>query len=146
MLLYCIRARISHLMSQTSPRVMVFGTFDLLHEGHRFVLRKAMERGDVIVIVAQDQSVERIKGRKPAQHLRKRMEAIRTSFPMLHVEAGDCTDFLKPVKTHTPDLILLGYDQRLPPGVEERHLSCPIERLPAFDPHLYKSSLKRKGG
>lgn len=126
--------------------VMVFGTFDLLHEGHRFVLREAMKRGDVIVIVAQDRNVERIKGRESVENQAVRMATIQAEFPKLHVYAGDSTDFLKPLRAHTPDLILLGYDQRLPPGVEESDLSCPIERLPAFDPHLYKSSLKRKGG
>ena len=133
-------------MSSRLQLVMVFGTFDLLHEGHRFVLREAMKRGDVIVIVAQDRNVERIKGRTSVQNQAVRMATIQAEFPTLHVYPGDSTDFLKPLRTHTPDLILLGYDQRLPPGVEERHLPCPIERLPAFDPHLYKSSLKRKGG
>lgn len=122
---------------------MVFGTFDLLHEGHRFVFREAMKRGDVTVIVAQDQNVETIKGRRSVESSAIRMANIQREFPLMHVRAGDRTDFLQPIREHAPDLILLGYDQRLPPGIVESDLPCAIERLPAFDPHLYKSSLMR---
>jgi LemA protein len=45
--------------------VLVFGTFDGLHPGHRSVLDAAALRGMLHVVVARDTNVERIKGRPP---------------------------------------------------------------------------------
>ena len=124
-------------------RVAVFGTFDLLHPGHSFVLREAERRGDVTVVVARDATVQRIKGRLPVQSEEERIRAISETFPRMEVVLGDGTDFLLPIRTIQPDLILLGYDQRLPPGVGEADLQAPVERLPAFEPNRYKSSIRR---
>ncbi|HRH93516.1 MAG TPA: adenylyltransferase/cytidyltransferase family protein [Candidatus Peribacteria bacterium] len=122
-------------------KVMIFGTFDKFHPGHEFVLREALKRGDVTVIVARDANVERIKGKAPRYDERVRVAAIKTAFPAANVRLGDDADFLSPVRKFAPDLILLGYDQRLPPGVSDADLPCAVERLPAFEPQKYKSSL-----
>lgn len=123
-------------------KVMIFGTFDKFHPGHEYVLQKAFERGQVTVIVARDANVERIKGKKPTYDERVRSAAIRTAFPAATVRLGDESgDFLAPVRKFAPDLILLGYDQRLPPGISATDLPCPVERLAAFEPQKYKSSL-----
>lgn len=119
---------------------MVFGTFDGLHEGHRFVLREAEKRGEVFVVVARDTNVERIKGRPPKQKEEVRLTAIQKEFPSMQIHLGDTENFLTPIKDHQPDLILLGYDQMLPPGIDEQDLPT-IERLPSFHPEKYKSSL-----
>lgn len=123
---------------------MVFGTFDWLHPGHLSLIAQAKERGDVTVVVARDLNVERIKGRVPDQNEGVRMRAISTAVPDVHVVLGDGTDFLSPLRTYQPDLILLGYDQKLPPGVTEALLGCAIERAEAHAPEQFKSSLMRK--
>ncbi len=123
---------------------MVFGTFDLLHEGHLFVLSEAMKRGDVTVIVARDDHVKEFKGKSPVGSQEERMDVLKKRFPMATVELGDEKDFLMPVIRTKPDLIVLGYDQRLPPGVSFGHFPCFIERLPSFSPEKYKSSLIRR--
>lgn len=125
-------------------RILVSGTFDDLHPGHRFLLEEASKRGELWVIVARDRNVRRIKGRPPLQNEDTRKRAIEEAFPDAHVVLGDSDDFLKPVHKIRPDLILLGYDQKLPPHVSEEDLPCPIERLPAFRPDVYKSSLRRQ--
>jgi FAD synthetase len=123
-------------------KVMVFGTFDKFHPGHEFVMKEAQKRGEVTVIVARDANVEKIKGKKPKYDERVRSAAIRTAFPDVHVRLGDeGGDFLAPVRKFAPDLILLGYDQQLPPGVTEADLGCAVERLEGFQPDKYKSSL-----
>ena len=44
-------------------KVMVFGTFDIVHMGHIHMFEQAREYGDkLIVIVARDNNVEKIKG------------------------------------------------------------------------------------
>lgn len=128
-------------------RILIFGTFDHFHPGHRFVLEQAVERaqgGEVCVIVARDKNVRRIKGQEALQDEGQRMRVLQESFPSVQVLLGDPDDFLAPVRSIEPDLILLGYDQSLPPGVREEDLSWPTERLPAFQPDQYKSSLLRE--
>ena len=125
-------------------RILLCGTFDHLHLGHEFMFHEALKRSDdVWVIVARDANVERIKGRAPDESETYRVEMIQSRFPSLHVLLGDEQDFLKPVKAIAPDLFFFGYDQQLPPQVTEQDLECKTERLPAFEPHLHKSSLKR---
>ena|SRR3989344_1893781 len=124
-------------------RILVTGTFDDLHPGHRFVLEEASKRGELWVIVARDANVERIKGRSPLQSEEERKKAIEEAFPDVRVVLGDSDDFLKPIREIQPDLILMGYDQQLPPNVSAQDLGCDIERLPAFMPEVHKSSLRR---
>ncbi len=125
-------------------KVLLFGTFDLLHPGHLFVLNEGKKRGDLHVVVARDATVERIKKRLPVHSQEERKAAIEKAFPDANVMLGsDDGDYLKPVRVVAPDLILLGYDQRFPPGITEEDLPCPVERLPAFEPEKYKSSLLR---
>ncbi len=125
-------------------RVLIFGTFDHLHPGHIFVLTEATKKGDVTVIIARDENVERIKGHLPSQSESERAQSIKKLFPAVTVLLGDPEDFLAPVHSVHPDLILLGYDQNLPPGVSEKDLHCPVERLPAFKPEMFKSSKRAK--
>lgn len=127
-------------------RVLLFGTFDHLHPGHEFILAEAMKRGDVTVIIARDANVLRIKGKPADQSADVRAQAIRTKFPKITVMPGDPDDFLAPVRSIHPDLILLGYDQQLPPGVTETDFPCPVERLPAYRPEEFKSSLRKGSG
>ncbi len=125
-------------------RVLLFGTFDDLHPGHLFVLHEAAKRGEVSVVVARDQNVLRFKGLPPLHGEEVRIRAVTEAFPGATVMLGDENDFLAPVRCVHPDLILLGYDQQLPPGVRDSDFPCPVERLPAFEPEKHKSSLRRR--
>lgn len=124
-------------------RVMIFGTFDHLHKGHEFVVHEAMKHGDVIAVVARDHHVKHIKNKDPMEPEDVRAQHLRDAFDAITVVLGDEQDFLAPVINHQPELILLGYDQQLPPGVSMDDLPCPVERLAAFEPEKYKSSLYR---
>ncbi|MBI5156295.1 adenylyltransferase/cytidyltransferase family protein [Candidatus Peregrinibacteria bacterium] len=123
--------------------ILVFGTFDELHPGHRFLLSEAQKRGELFVVIARDANVERIKGRPAVESEGERKRAVEKAYHDATVLLGDPHDFLVPVIAVRPDLILFGYDQKLPPGVREKDLECPVERLPAFEPEKYKSSLRR---
>lgn len=135
----------STLKNKAPQRVLICGTFDYLHPGHCFLIREAQKYGTLSVIVAQDGTVERVKGRKPLQNEQKRMKVLRETFPELHVLLGDKENFLTPVLALQPDLLFLGYDQQLPPGIREQDLPCALARLPPFHPEKYKSSLRRCG-
>ncbi len=71
----------SAVFNQTnSERKVVFtnGCFDVLHQGHRQLLRKAKELGDVLVVgLNSDSSISRLKGSsRPINVERDRIEAI----------------------------------------------------------------------
>ena len=54
-------------------KVMVFGTFDIFHDGHRDYFKQAREFGDyLIVVVARDENVLKIKGNIPRNNEKAR--------------------------------------------------------------------------
>ncbi|MEM1619899.1 MAG: DUF357 domain-containing protein [Fervidicoccaceae archaeon] len=93
------------------PRVVVAGTFDLLHPGHVWLLRKASEIGEVHVIVARDSSVRKFKGRDPIVPEDSRLYIIENLKPVRRAHLGDPEDYLKRVVELKPDVVLLGPDQ-----------------------------------
>jgi len=125
-------------------RVLVFGTFDQLHPGHRAFLDAAARRGELWVVIGLDDNVKRFKRRRPIQNQQERKRAIERAYPQARVVFGDAEECCKPIERINPDLILLGYDQRLPPGAELSDMPCMVERLPAYEPERYKSSLLRE--
>ena len=58
-------------------KVITFGTFDLLHPGHEYYLRQARSYGDVLMtIVARDETVEKLKHKKPSHTQEQRVQAL----------------------------------------------------------------------
>jgi len=95
----------------SKERVLVAGTFDLLHPGHIYILRKAWELGDVYVVVARDKNVTRFKGRPPIIPEAQRLEMVRNIKWVHDAILGDEEDIIKSVERIRPTVILLGPDQ-----------------------------------
>ena len=125
-------------------RVLVFGTFDNLHPGHKFLLNEAQQRGDLWVVIGLDETVKRVKGFYPVQSQEERKHAVEKAFPQAHVLLGDSEDYFQPIRNIKPGLILLGYDQELPPGINKDSFPCRVECVKAYKPEEFKSSLRRK--
>ncbi len=120
-------------------KVMIAGTFDIIHTGHIHLIQKAAEIGDVYVIIARDSSVEKFKGQKPIMPEAQRMEIIRNIKGVKHVELGsDKENWLIRIVEVKPELFLLGPNQW---GNEDsyeketRQLGAPtiFHRLPDLD-------------
>ena len=135
-------------------RIMVFGTFDLVHPGHEHFFRqaRAQARGRgafLIVSVARDQNVKRIKGRQPIHNEKKRL-AVLKSHPLVdRAVLGGLTNHLPHILKQRPDVIALGYDQKdyvkgLKTELKRQGLTVKIVRLKSHRPQIYKSSLLKK--
>lgn len=128
--------------------VMVFGTFDVLHEGHKYFLQKAKQQGDnLIVIIARDSNVKKIKKILPKHDELQRLHAVQKLPFVDEAHLGDETDFFKPIETYKPDVICFGYDQNMCNAefeLKKRGIQAKTIVLPAYQPEIYKSSLLRK--
>ena len=138
-------------------KVLVFGTFDGLHEGHKDFFRQAREYGDhLVVVVGKDSTVEKTKNRLPRFNEQERLKVIQESGLVnearLGNEAapGEKLDPYKIVEEIKPDIICLGYDQtffadKLAEELPKRGLGhVKIHRLAPFEPEKYKSSIINK--
>lgn len=99
-------------MSKREKRVLVAGTFDIIHPGHIYLIKEATKLGKVIVIVARDSTVRRIKGREPIIPERQRLEVVKNIKGVFKARLGnEDRDLLKVVEEEEPDIILLGPNQ-----------------------------------
>ncbi len=93
-------------------KVLVFGTFDVIHPGHIHFLSQAKKLGNLTVSVASDESVFFRKQRKPKNSMTKRMKAIEKLGIADKVIGGDKKlGNWTPVKKTKPNIIALGFDQ-----------------------------------
>jgi cytidyltransferase-like protein len=134
--------------------VLVFGVFDLLHPGHVSFLKQAQKVGDVlIIVVACDEIVKKLKQRKPHFNERQREAHIRSEFKKgVRVVLGDRKlGAYSTIKHFKPNCICVGYDQRaLLADLRERmHKGflprIRIIRLRAHKPHRYHTAILKRG-
>ena len=137
-------------MSFKRKTVLVFGVFDLLHPGHDYFFKKAAKKGKLIVVVARDTAVFRLKGKKPNHSERKRLVAVRSISDVTRAILGDIKQGkYSAIKKYRPYLICLGYDQDglgrdLRARMKRGELpKIRIIKLKPHEPHRYKSSLMR---
>ena len=129
-------------------RVMATGTFDLFHKGHEKYLEQARGFGDeLVVVVARDSNVKRLKG-EPVDDEITRLANVQACRHVDTAILGEEGDRLKSVEKVNPDIICLGYDQKVDEGrlmeeLKERNLRPRIVRAAPFKPEKYKSSKLR---
>ena len=133
-------------------RVLAFGSFDPLHEGHQDFLRQAKALGDhLTVVVARNSSILASKGYQPPASEEARLAAVATvsgvNTALLGNKSAHHYELLKELKF---DVLVLGYDQ-LPTDAEViqalkdigKH-DVQVVRLKPFQPEKYKSTLLRQ--
>ena len=130
--------------------VMTGGVFDILHIGHLATLRAAKELGDVlVVVVARDSTVERLKKRRPLNPEAHRLRLVSALKPVDVAILGSPGDPYKTVELIGPDVIALGYDQKHDEGeiraeLEKRGLRAEVVRLDVEIPEVKSSKLLTK--
>lgn len=127
---------------------MVFGTFDILHDGHLNFLCQAKKQGDfLIIVVAQDKNVLAIKGRHPLGTVNQRIKALESRGLGDKVIPGDNDNFFKAIELNMPELICLGYDQDsqgLEDEIIKRGWKIEVKKLKPYKKETNKTSIIRK--
>ena len=128
--------------------VMIFGTFDMIHKGHENFFEQARAlavRPRLVVSVARDTSVVRIKGMVPRVGEEKRCAALARHPLVDEVVLGDAQGYIQHISAVKPDIIALGYDQEgeyvehLERDIRTAGLDTRIVRLHSFEPEIYKT-------
>ncbi|MEM1515797.1 MAG: adenylyltransferase/cytidyltransferase family protein [Thermoproteota archaeon] len=136
--------------------VLAEGTFDLLHYGHIHYLASAKRAGGgnakLVVIVARDKTVERLKGRKPILPEDQRRAIVESLKVVDEAILGyEDMNMYKVIETIKPDIIALGYDkvnleEELKRYIKEKGLNIEVIRMSKFnsvEPNS-SSSIRRK--
>ncbi|MEM1928262.1 MAG: DUF357 domain-containing protein [Acidilobaceae archaeon] len=121
-------------VSSEERRVVVGGTFDLIHPGHVELLRYASTLGKVYAIVARDSTVVRLKGRRPVLDEESRLKIVASIRYVYRAVLGDERDMLKPVEDIRPHVILLGPDQ----AFDEEELALEASRRLGYRPEVLR--------
>lgn len=141
-------------MRKITKKILIAGTFDILHPGHIFFIDEAAKMGEVYVIVSTDKNAARFKGDKPIVPEKQRLEVVQHIKNVKEAKLGrPDNDTLKTVGDINPDIVLLGPDQKydletLQKGLNEKGLThIKVKRLKKYYDRydLHSSSLiKRK--
>lgn len=133
-------------------RVMIFGTFDRLHKGHLnffWQARKLAADSFLIVSIARDKNVIKIKGKPPFLNEKRRMILIKKCKLADKVILSGIKNHIPHIVKENPDIIALGYDQRayvqnLKKDLKNKGILVKIVRLKPFKERIYKNHLLNK--
>lgn len=134
--------------------VLASGTFDLLHYGHLKFLEEAKKAGGrnarLIVIVARDSTVKRMKGSKPVIPEDQRRALVDALKPVDAALLGYRNlNFESVIKKIKPDIIAVGHDQSsiekaLKKIITKKRLATKVVKVGKFGAEALNSSSKIK--
>ena len=140
--------------SEKRKVVLASGAFDLLHYGHVYYLTSAKKTGGenakLVVIVAKDKTVEKLKGSRPIIPEDQRRALVESLKVVDEAILGyENMDMLRVIEKVKPDVIALGYDEEkiendLKRLIAEKHLNIKVVRIGRFQEKELVSSSKIK--
>lgn len=103
-------------MKKNDNIVLASGVFDLVHYGHVYFLQGAKRAGGknarLIVVVARDKTIEKMKGRPPVLPEDQRRAIVEALKPVDKAILGhEVFDMAKMLKDIKPNIVAVGYDQ-----------------------------------
>ena len=126
-----------------------FGTFDIIHPGHIYFLKKAKELGDrLVVVVARDSTIKEVKKNSPKYNENQRLQHIKDLRIADEAMIGNEDDKYRVIEEIKPEIIALGYDQEhfakdLAKEMKKRGINAKVIRIDAYKKEQYKSSKLR---
>ncbi|MFH0906406.1 MAG: adenylyltransferase/cytidyltransferase family protein [archaeon] len=96
-----------------NKKVLIFGTFDILHKGHIYLIKKARSLGDYLIVsLCSDNDVIKRKG-KPIFNYRERKEVLSSIKYVDKIIKGPTKENFKTMVKHirkiSPDIITISY-------------------------------------
>lgn len=132
--------------------VLAGGVFDIIHPGHIYTLNAAKALGDVlVVVVATDNTSEKMKKRKPLHTQEQRQELVNSLSVVDLCLVGQEDDIFKTVNRVKPEIIALGYDQIhqekfIIDGCKKIDLEAQVARLQSPIPESSSSKIQKEYG
>jgi FAD synthetase len=112
--------------------VFAAGCFNRVHPAHLRLLRQARALGDRLVVVLSHDEHNKKPNAVPAARRKKRLERLGVAD---EVVIGAADGFAVTLRRVRPDVLVLGYDQRLPDSATERavrELGVDVVVMPWF--------------
>ncbi|MFI5362432.1 MAG: adenylyltransferase/cytidyltransferase family protein [Elusimicrobiota bacterium] len=112
--------------------VFAAGCFNRIHPAHLRLLRQARALGDRLVVVLSNDAHNNKPNAVSAELRQERLRALKIADDVI---VGDSDGFAATLRRVTPDILVLGYDQRLPDAETEtavRSLGVEIVVMPWF--------------
>lgn len=130
-------------------KIMLFGTFDGLHQGHLNLFKQARflaEKSYLIVSIARDKNVFKIKKAFPDLSEKQRLNLLKKSKLIDKVVLGSVDKYLEHIIKEKPEIIALGYDQKayvknLEKDLKNKGFLVKIKRLKPYKEKIYKNHL-----
>ena len=126
------------------------GVYDIIHPGHIHTLKNSKQEGDLLIVsIARDSRVIKIKGRKSINNEKRRAILVSSIRYVDFTLLGSKGDIFSVVKKIKPDIITIGYDQthqinELKKRVKMNNLNIKIKKLDSPIPHVKSSNLRTK--
>ena len=92
-------------------RVITYGTFDLFHNGHVNILKRAKELGDYLIVALSTDEFNALKNKKSCYTYEQRktiLEACR--YVDLVIPEENWEQKISDIKTHKADIFVMGDD------------------------------------
>lgn len=131
--------------------VLTFGTFDVIHPGHKHFLSQAKQYGDKLVtVVATDENVKKFKWKLPLHNKIERFEDVKSLWIADIVCMWWWDRPLIRIELYNPKVVCLWYDQfwfieKLETYIKEKNVRIQIIRIAPYKPDIYKSSIIKGG-
>lgn len=108
--------------------------------------RKLSRKPFLVVCLARDVNIKKIKGQKPKFSEKKRVALIKGCKLIDKVVLGSKTNFLTRITEEKPEIIALGYDQKiscrkLKNNLKNKGFLAKIVRLKPYKINIYKNHL-----
>lgn len=98
-------------MAKKPVTVFAAGCFNRIHKAHLRMLRTARSLGERLVVVLSNDAHNKKPNAVPAKIRLRRMRELGVADEVM---IGDPDSFAKSLRRVKPDILVLGYDQRLP--------------------------------
>lgn len=105
---------LQHLDRENKTIVFTNGCFDLLHQGHLYLLNEAKKLGDMLIVaVNTDDSVKRLKGNtRPIESLETRLNKLSTLDIVDYVIAFSDDTPIQLIQQILPNVLVKGGDYK----------------------------------